>query len=492
MSVFSIALNIFSTNRQSNVIGIPPEQLAALIRQHEDHSETQKKLIARLEKDLDLNERQMREALRILGENDVPDEHLGAKLVEIAGYFDNLRSGALADPGDSPGIFALKLDVQKAIDAGELAKADALLENIAIEQRHSVERSAINFAGTLARRAEIALTRLRYGEAAGHFASAAAVLPSGIEHGDKRIGYLRSEAFALSKQGTEFGDNAALLSAIERFQRLVTLAPRARVPLDWATIQDNLGIALWTLGARESGTSRLEEAVAAYRAALEERTRAPVPLQWAATQTNLGLALSTLGARESGTSRLEEAVAAYRMALEEWTRERDPLEWATTQNNLGIALLTLGARESGMSRLEEAVAACRAALEERTRARVPLDWATTQNNLGAALQTLGERESGTARLEEAVGAYRAALEEWTRARGPLQWARTQNNLGIALTTLGERESGTAWLEEAVGAYRAALEEWTVEANPYWHEFAQRNLARCLASLNQRANSRAEI
>ena len=33
---------------------------------------------------------------------------------------------------------------------------------------------------------------------------------------------------------------------------------------------ENLGLALQTLGARESGTARLEEAVAAYRAALEE------------------------------------------------------------------------------------------------------------------------------------------------------------------------------------------------------------------------------
>ena len=32
------------------------------------------------------------------------------------------------------------------------------------------------------------------------------------------------------------------------------------------------------------------------------------------TQNNLGNALSTLGARESGTEKLEEAVAAYRAA----------------------------------------------------------------------------------------------------------------------------------------------------------------------------------
>ena len=64
----------------------------------------------------------------------------------------------------------------------------------------------------------------------------------------------------------------------------------------------------------------------------------------------------TLGERESGTARLEEAVAAYRDALKERTRERVPLDWAMTQNNLGSALLRLGERESGTARLEEAAA----------------------------------------------------------------------------------------------------------------------------------------
>jgi tetratricopeptide (TPR) repeat protein len=78
----------------------------------------------------------------------------------------------------------------------------------------------------------------------------------------------------------------------------------------------NLGTALRTLGERESGTARLEEAVAAYRAALEERTRDRVPLDWAMTQHNLGNALSTLGEREAGTALMEDAVTAYDAALE--------------------------------------------------------------------------------------------------------------------------------------------------------------------------------
>ena len=239
----------------------------------------------------------------------------------------------------------------------------------------------------------------------------------------------------------------------------------ARNADDRGAALNDLGIALQTLGQRESGKARLDQAVEAFRATLEEWTRDRVPLDWAMTQNNLGNALQTLGEREGGTARLEQAVAAYRAALEEYTRDRVPLDWAMTQNNLGAALGALGERESGTARLEQAVAAFRAALEERTRDRVPLDWAATQNNLGNALRNLGERESGTTRLEQAVAAYRAALKEWTRVRVPLDWAMTQNNLGTALLTLGERESGTARLDQAVAACRAALEERTRDRVP---------------------------
>ncbi|MFD1704682.1 tetratricopeptide repeat protein [Methylopila henanensis] len=199
----------------------------------------------------------------------------------------------------------------------------------------------------------------------------------------------------------------------------------------------------------------------------------------------LGIALATLGERESGTARLEAAVEAHRAALEECTRERMPLGWAMTQNNLGNALRALGERESETGRLEEAVEAYRAALEEYTRERVPLDWAMTLNNLGNALHALSTRESGTARLEEAVAAYRAALEERSRKRVPLDWATTQNNLAVSLTTLGERESGTGRLEEAVAAYRPALEEFTVADAPHYHTMASENLRRVEALLAER-------
>ncbi|QNT68226.1 tetratricopeptide repeat protein [Defluviicoccus vanus] len=146
------------------------------------------------------------------------------------------------------------------------------------------------------------------------------------------------------------------------------------------------------------------------------------------TQNNLGNALRRLGERESGTARLEDAVAAYRAALEERTRERVPLDWAAKQNNLGLALWRLGERESGTARLEDAVAAYRAALEERTRERVPLDWAATQNNLGLALSTLGERTRSVTMLREAYEVVSAAFAVFMQAGQEHHRADFENRL----------------------------------------------------------------
>jgi hypothetical protein len=51
-----------------------------------------------------------------------------------------------------------------------------------------------------------------------------------------------------------------------------------------------------------------------------------MPLDWAMTQNNLGIALSTLGQRESGTARLEQAVAAWDACLTV-TASVWPSEW---------------------------------------------------------------------------------------------------------------------------------------------------------------------
>jgi tetratricopeptide (TPR) repeat protein len=356
-----------SVTSSTVIIGIPQEKVDELVRDAkrplEELTTQQRENIALLKEKLDLNVSQVRAALGILGENDIPPERLAAKLVEIAERFKDLQATASAQPGDDPKIAALKTDAQKAIEAGELAKADALLAEIEMEQRRSLDRLAVNAAETSAQRGEIALTRLRYAEAATHFANAAGAFPANSAHEDKRIIYLLKEARALFQQGDELGDNGALRSAIERYKGLIGLSPFRPLPVNRATIQIALGFALHRLGERESGTTKLEEAVVIYQEVLKEYTRERLPLDWARTQHNLGFALHRLGERESGTAKLEEAVVAYREALKERTRERVPLDWAMSFGNEGVALMLLAERRGDAAMAKTALSQIDAAFE---------------------------------------------------------------------------------------------------------------------------------
>jgi tetratricopeptide (TPR) repeat protein len=289
---------------------------------------------------------------RILGEEDIPPEKLAQRLTQIAEDYGKLREQIKTLDPDDPGLKVSRDQALAAIDAGRLDEAKDLLARIVQVRRSGVavaQKLLLDMAEAEAALGRIAVLQRRDLDAAAQFRAASDVLPAAET--TRRRDYRNAEADAFSRQGDERGDNQALGHAIALYRALLHEIPRKVVPLDWAAAQNNLGYALRVLGARESGTARLEEAAVVYRAALEEYTRERAPLGWAATQNNLGIALVTLGERESGTARLKQAVEAYRAALQERGRERVPLDWAATQHNLGNALRSLGARESGTARL---------------------------------------------------------------------------------------------------------------------------------------------
>jgi len=299
----------------------------------------------------------------------------------------------------------------------------------------------------------------------------------------QRVHALNDLATSLATLGERESGTARLQEAVAAFRVLLEYN-REHVQSQWAIVQNNLGCVLQFLGERASDTAFLEDAITAFRNALLEYTRERTPLDWAMTQSNLGNALRALGERESGTARLDEAVTAFRNALLEYTRERTPQQWAMARGNLGNALVSLGVRESDSTHLEEAVTAFRDALLECARESVPLQWAAIQNNLGNALANLGLHDIGSTRLEEAVTAFRNALLEHTRDRVPLDWAMTQNDLGCVLQTLGERERSAARVEEALVVFRNALLEYTRERVPIRWAVTQNNIGNALRTLGE--------
>jgi uncharacterized caspase-like protein len=411
-------------------------------------------------------------------------------LTQAADNFINVQADLQTLASSDPEVARLRSEAEHnlslgAIDAARLALTRAIdvdhAASEALEQRLNARR--LSEAASHAARAGVARTRLAYREAARDFAIAANLAEGG--NVQQAWQYTLQEADNLRDLGDEFGDNTALLEALEIYDHALQLAPQRERPLDWATTQNRRGRALAILGWRESGTARLEAAVAANREALGEFAQQEARLDWASTQTNLGNALRSLGEREGDATHLEEAVAAFREALREQPRERAPLDWAKTQSFLAVALWRLGERESGTAHLQEAVVAEREALKELTRERWPLDWAWTQHYLGVTLLRIGQRETGTLHLEEAVAAFREALKERARARVPVAWAMSQHNLAIALAALGARQGGTARLEEAVAANREALKEFRRDREPLAWARTQSSLGTALMILGWR-------
>ena len=107
----------------------------------------------------------------------------------------------------------------------------------------------------------------------------------------------------------------------------------------------------WATSCRRDGATALFDlAVQAYQNALQVYTKADSPDDWASTQNNLGLAL-TEEALDAGGDKavalLDQAAQAYRSALEVNTRADSPQDWAADQQQSRKCAPGLRERASG-------------------------------------------------------------------------------------------------------------------------------------------------
>ncbi len=162
--------------------------------------------------------------------------------------------------------------------------------------------------------------------------------------------------------------------------------------------------------------NNLEIVIAGYKQALLVYTREDFLLDWARIQNNLGIAYRNRIKEDKGEN-IEKAIACYQQALLVFTREDFPLLWAMTQNNLGIAYWERIKEDKGEN-IEKAIACYQQALLVYTREDFPLLWAMTQNNLGNVYCDR-IKEDKAENLEKAIACYQQALLVFTREDFPL-------------------------------------------------------------------------
>ncbi len=160
--------------------------------------------------------------------------------------------------------------------------------------------------------------------------------------------------------------------AAESYLNALSLCALATDPEEFATLQNSLGSVYWKLSHYEQERVQIEltlrQAITAYNQSLLGYSPDQRPLDYAAVQNNLGITYWSLAKHTESIRAIKNAIAAYRDALNYRTPETDPATCAITYNNLALAYWDLSKdktvdREHKLRYQRNAVTAFEAALQ---------------------------------------------------------------------------------------------------------------------------------
>jgi tetratricopeptide (TPR) repeat protein len=219
------------------------------------------------------------EFFTILGEQNVPDEKIPARLIEIATHFAQTQNEVAALEPSDPHAADLAGQAKQALDAGQLTKADTLLEQAKDSERaalrearqfvqraqEAVNRHALNLAKMESTQGDTALTQLRYVDAATHYEVAAAQAPPSAS-ADRAL-YLGEAGDARETSGNLAAARADYQASLAIRERLAKADPGNAV---W---QRALLVSHVKVGDVQVAQGDLAAALASYQASLAIRER---------------------------------------------------------------------------------------------------------------------------------------------------------------------------------------------------------------------------
>ena len=214
--------------------------------------------------------------------------------------------------------------------------------------------------------------------------------------------------------------------AADAYLKALPFCPMEADPQEFATLQNSLGSVYWKLSHYEQEQQQLQQylqqAITAYERAAMAYVPQASPLDYAAVQNNLGITYWSLAKHKDAVPTLKSAIAAYRDALNYRTPETDAAACAITYNNLALAYWDLSKDDTieGEHKLRyqrNAVTAFEAALQTSNGvgALSKVDSAAIYHCLGDVHAQMVEGVSGQKEiadsLQKSLHSYVQAIDE---------------------------------------------------------------------------------
>ncbi|MEM8503114.1 MAG: tetratricopeptide repeat protein [Cyanobacteria bacterium P01_D01_bin.1] len=134
------------------------------------------------------------------------------------------------------------------------------------------------------------------------------------------------------------------------YSRASAISVKTASPQEHAMLCNSLGSVYWKLSHYDEDEQKIEQhlrlAIEAYQQALPGYDPNTQPLDYAAVQNNIGITHWSLAKHLSSIEMYEWAIAAYRDALKYRTPETDPAACAITHNNLALAYWDLSKEDT--------------------------------------------------------------------------------------------------------------------------------------------------
>lgn len=393
-------------------------------------------LLARMEEHQvgSLNREQVQALLKAFAEENVEDARVFPLLLEKARELEELRRRLAEHERERPDDEILH-SVYEALDRGDYDAADAALEQIIgieIEGGTSEVRETLDF---ILLRASLAETRLRYGQAAELFETAAGVARLFDQEMAFHLG--GEHAAALVNDAVAKGGAKRFKLALDASERRVNQAEEGSEQHLYAVSQYVSALALYSERSPPAPARNAIEAARRLASPLVEQVDPEKYLDvWVTLASTLGTALSRLaqearafGENETADQLLNEAITTLERAIKLASPNGHP-ELSNAHHNLATALRRRSdARAGSTEDLDRAISSRENALA--------LLSGTPSIALGNVLDSLGNDYKSLAVLgpaldREAFGkaldAYRRALKCRKFANLPADWFRTNMNI----------------------------------------------------------------
>ncbi len=270
-------------------------------------------------------------------------------------------------------------------------------------------------------------------------------------------------------------------TAIEFYQKVLSLIDKKTTPLDYARILQRIGYTYKSLIQVTDAKENCNSAIQIFKETLQIYTKKEYPFEYASLQSSIGATYIVLSKITNTEKNCLIAIEALNESLEIYNNETNLFNFAIIKFELGTVYTVLGEVVNTAENFQQAIEAFESALRFHTIQDYPIEYAHVQLNLGALYRQLANLVNYDY-WKQAEKAYEESARIYNREENPDEYGMIKHNLGVLYRLVGEKSNPEKYYLKAIENLDEALNIRTFEDFPIFYAQTQNSLGNVYGKL----------